>query len=275
MKHFRLQLLTFLLLFAGFTRAQDTYHVIYVKGLIVNKANNNPLKQGDQIDSNTEIVFKSTDALATILSKSKGRFNLKSGQASGSGQSEFMAYVRNCISPPNPHLSSSLGKSANLEQFQRKGQEKKLVVLRQIKIQVDSENYPPNASEFTLTSAPLEADKLDVNQLRYLEREKDHILIGHEEIWQAQKENNPVTLAGIITQNGQISAENFPSITFVAPDLGELQKSISTLVAVLDETGADEEEKLEEIQGFLKDQFGEFSPKDLDWWLEQEFPDGL
>lgn len=52
------------------------YHVIHVNGTIQIKASGKLLEIGDKISSEDEIVFKTPDAMAALISAEKGRFTL-------------------------------------------------------------------------------------------------------------------------------------------------------------------------------------------------------
>jgi hypothetical protein len=61
----------------GFSEAADTYHVIHVNGTIQIRASGKLLEVGDKISSEDEIVFKTPDAAAAVISAEKGRFILR------------------------------------------------------------------------------------------------------------------------------------------------------------------------------------------------------
>ena len=57
----------------------DTYKVIKVTGNIIYKKNNKDVIQGDLFPENEQIVFKTVDSKAAIISTAKGRFILAPG----------------------------------------------------------------------------------------------------------------------------------------------------------------------------------------------------
>ncbi|MDA0195245.1 MAG: hypothetical protein O2887_10895 [Bacteroidetes bacterium] len=67
----------FLFALASCAYAQD-YTVIHVRGEILKKSSDIPIKRGDRVGANEQIVFKSPDAVAAVLSPDRGRFILKS-----------------------------------------------------------------------------------------------------------------------------------------------------------------------------------------------------
>lgn len=57
----------------------DTYKVIKVTGSILYKKTNKSMLQGDLFPENEQILFKTTDSKAAIISTAKGRFILAPG----------------------------------------------------------------------------------------------------------------------------------------------------------------------------------------------------
>ncbi len=93
-------------LFQLFSLNAENLYVMHIKGVIFNNTKKVSLKQGDNISETDEIKFQSGDAMAAVMSPSKGRFTLKPNQVQKTSQSEFIGLVKSNIVPSYKHANT-------------------------------------------------------------------------------------------------------------------------------------------------------------------------
>ena len=74
----------------GFSEPADVYHVIHVRGTIQLKVSGKLLKTDDKISSEDEVVFKTPDAVAAVISPKKGRFTLRADHLKKEGVNSLL-----------------------------------------------------------------------------------------------------------------------------------------------------------------------------------------
>jgi hypothetical protein len=96
----------------------DVYRVIHVRGTILVKAPKtdrtgtaengfHPMKIDDKISEMDEIVFKTPDAVAAVMSREKGRFTLRAENLEkGKDGCELAGFVKTCLLPPRKRIST-------------------------------------------------------------------------------------------------------------------------------------------------------------------------
>lgn len=89
-------------------KSEESYQIIFVQGTIQIKSSGEVLKRGMQLKPSQQVIFKTKDAKAVVLSTTKGRFVLAPKQA---GNSEIAQFVSEVVSPlkTNSKLSTRAG----------------------------------------------------------------------------------------------------------------------------------------------------------------------
>jgi hypothetical protein len=124
--------------------AADLFYVIHLKGIVSNKTSGKVLKLGDQLNSNDQVKFGSSDAAAVIMG-SKGKFTL-TPVSSGNNTSELVAIVQNAILPlkSNGHLSTRGSESeagiSDLKSYF--GNSIFTIIGDELSVKIDSKKYP-------------------------------------------------------------------------------------------------------------------------------------
>lgn len=74
------------------------YHVIHVRGIIINQTKNDTLTVGDKVNPSDKLVFKTPKATATVMSPAGGRFTLglPAAKQSSNGE-EFMNLLKDVL----------------------------------------------------------------------------------------------------------------------------------------------------------------------------------
>ncbi len=147
--------LSVILLFAtSLSYAQATYFVAHVKGDIAVKSTGTPIKVGDQLGSEDELLFKSADARAVVITSQGTRMLLQHQQAAESvrGENEFLSFVKDALLPmkENIQLSTRGGfdagmdyrKVTNFEKFF--GVDKYVIIGEELTLGADASKYPIN-----------------------------------------------------------------------------------------------------------------------------------
>ena len=133
----------------GITHAQD-YQVLHVRGEILHESSGKNLSPGDKVSGSDKIHFKTTDAMAAVLSTDKGKYILKAGDGAKSGSGNDLVYVlKTAISPVRGGMSSRAGGINNRIDFVNFfGKERYVWAGDLIKIQVSETSFPMNENRF-------------------------------------------------------------------------------------------------------------------------------
>ncbi|MDF1547620.1 MAG: hypothetical protein P1P88_07345 [Bacteroidales bacterium] len=75
----------------------ETYYIIKVKGDIVNLNSGKHLSQGDAILATDELKFSDKDAMALVISDTRGRFKLKFPENKDNDKFEFTSFVKSAL----------------------------------------------------------------------------------------------------------------------------------------------------------------------------------
>ncbi|QHT65829.1 hypothetical protein GXP67_03690 [Rhodocytophaga rosea] len=96
-----------------FQQKEEIYHVVHVKGTVINKKTKQALKLQDQLKPSDELIYQTPDARVVVYSTAKGRFLLDKPTADKAGKadaplSEYWRFVKNLFMPASAgeHLST-------------------------------------------------------------------------------------------------------------------------------------------------------------------------
>lgn len=123
--------------------AQD-YLVLQVKGTVNTKAGT-PLKANDQLKSDDKLVFSSASDAVAVVNPKSGRFVIR--PTSTSSGSEFLAIVKEAVTPGIKRLSTRSGTINNVVDFQTFFQDS-LMLLDTLRIKVSTNAFPLNETSF-------------------------------------------------------------------------------------------------------------------------------
>jgi len=86
-----------------------SYFVLQVKGQILHPKTKKALAVGDKVEQKDELVFKTPDAKAVVVSKEKGRYVISAQKVKKNDKGELWCIVDTVIMPEddNIRLSSS------------------------------------------------------------------------------------------------------------------------------------------------------------------------
>ena len=90
----------------GFMQTEN-YYIIRVKGEIFNKTTGKSLQQGDAVKATDKLIFKQKDAVALVISDSRGRFTLKFPEKKQEYDNALFVFVKTAlVSNKQNHLST-------------------------------------------------------------------------------------------------------------------------------------------------------------------------
>ncbi|MDX2303127.1 MAG: hypothetical protein NW226_10020 [Microscillaceae bacterium] len=252
----------------------ELYHVIVTNGVIINKKTGQELKRGAKISSTDEVLFKSKDAKAIVISTKRGRFVLAPKKTSSG--SELVAFVNDVVSPlkSNSKLSTrGLEDSEEISDLQNHFGDSVYVILGDTMAFKVAGIYPMNANNFltlryVYKGTPINKVIGHAGNIATLDKNKQFVykneVIPVEEIEKVdlyylkgfKEENNGKGIPELITSFKLI----FLDKEAISAELREY--------ATLFEEGMDYNEKLDEFYGYILDVYGPTDKHALDDFLK-------
>lgn len=168
------------LLLASNAMAQE-YTVLHLKGEIIRVQTDTPLKQGDKISDDEQISFKSSDAMAAVLSSSKGRYIIKPGKGPSEKSNELIYILKSTITPVRGGMSTRAAGIQNPLDFQLYFNDKPYVWAGEfIKLEISSSGFPMNEKSFFYMSYTYNEEVIN----KMLEYEADDLFIKKSTLFQ-------------------------------------------------------------------------------------------
>jgi hypothetical protein len=144
-------LLLFLLFFnQSIAQTGDVYYVIHLKGPIVNKTTGKEIIVGEKLGPKDELKFPNAEALAVVLSPTKGKFTVKPNPTKNTNN-EFVAFMQSAILPvkSNTHLSTRGAEENGVMDLKNYfGADKFAIIGDNITIRLNIEKYPMSETKF-------------------------------------------------------------------------------------------------------------------------------
>jgi hypothetical protein len=237
----------------------DTYKVIKVTGEIVYKKSNKLMVQGDQFSENEELVFKTTESKAAVISVQKGRFIL----APGLDKSKTSA--KSNLLPASSNVSSRDGSILNLLDLQNYFNGKVLVINKH-KVFVGKDNFPQNDKAFFYLKYTFNQETIN----KKLSYENDNIIFDRKEILSI--DGKPIEVQSIdcklFYMNDKKVTTLINEFTLVLPENENLKSELGILVEEI--TSKPYNEKVEEVMAYLSDFYGKPKKINVTDWLRDE-----
>jgi hypothetical protein len=144
-------ILLFLFLFNhSIAQTTDVYYVIHLKGAILNKTTGKEIIVGDKLGPKDQLKFPNADALAIVLSPTKGKYTVKPNPTKNANN-EFIAFMQSAILPvkSNTHLSTRGAEEDGVMDMKNYfGSEKFAIIGDIITIKLNTEKYPMSDTKF-------------------------------------------------------------------------------------------------------------------------------
>ncbi|MFL5753149.1 MAG: hypothetical protein ACJ76F_07075 [Bacteroidia bacterium] len=237
----------------------DNYKVIKVTGNIIYKKNNKNVSQGDLFPENEQIVFKTPESKAAVISTAKGRFILAPG-------SDKKADVKANLLPASSNVSSRSGAIINVVDLQNMFTGN-FVVLGKMKMHINKDNFPMSESNFFYLRYKYKGE--DINKKLAFEGEK--LIFDKEQILLV--DGKPV--AGpdapeykLYYTDGK-SSQLINSFNLVMPETEALKAETGILLTAIGDKNYTA--KVDEFIAYLNDFYGKSNKTNVMDWLKSNF----
>ncbi len=236
----------------------DTYKVIKVNGQIVYKKTSKNMAQGDQFTENEELLFKTSDSKAAVISVQKGRFIL----APGADKNKFAA--KSNLLPASSNVSSRDGAILNLLDLQNMFTGN-LVVLNKTKDYVGKETFPMNEKCFFYLRYKLNGEEIN----KKLSYEGDKLVFDRNEI---------LTVDGKAVSADKLECKlyylnDLKNSTLInefvlsLPDNETLKSEIGIILSEVNDK--EYGQKIDEVMAYLKDFYGKSKKNNVMDWMKE------
>jgi hypothetical protein len=237
----------------------DNYKVIKVTGTILYKKNNKNVLQGDLFPENEQIVFKTVDSKAAVISTARGRFILAPG-------TEKKGDVKANLLPASSNVSSRSGAIINVVDLQNMFTGN-FVVLGKMKMHINKDNFPMNESTFFYLRYKYKGE--DVNKKLPFEGEK--LIFERSSILIV--DGQPITATDtpefkLYYTDGK-SSQLINSFNLVMPDSDALKQETTILLNELKDKNYTT--KVDEFMAYLNDFYGKSNKTNVMDWLKVNF----
>jgi|GEM_PF-2854467 len=262
----------------------ELYHVIMTQGVIFNSSSKSLLNRGATIKSTDNVIFKSSDARAIMLSQTRGRF-LMSPNAKATG-SELAAVVKEVASPlkSNSSLSTRGFDEAapiiNFEDFF--GDSVFAVIGNELPFKVNTSQYPLDKKNQLAIRYEYKGENPEYDGKIVLKTVgfEDNVVKLNKETHFSYK-GSPVNveeldkielyyLQEMDENNRPKSTEKLASFKIIFVDEAELEAEIKELFSFYESEGEKlgNDEKLPMINSYILDVYGRTDKDLLEDWAE-------
>lgn len=254
------------LAFAG----PDEFHIIHVKGQIINKTTGLPIKVGDKINVNDQVKFLSADAAAVVISTQRGRFTIKA-QAGQAASSELVALVKNVVLPikSNANLSTRGGESDGVIDLKGYfGTGKYAIIGEKLPVKLNAAKYPVTETKFFI----FRYENNTVPVSKKVEHNGEVLIFDKTALFTVQGTLlNPEKIDVVeiyhfdkATQASNMVAKFSP--VFIPEE--QLKEELKSQVVYLKSIGVKSEEIHKELLGFIQDVYGKVDEDLANKWLK-------
>ncbi|MDP2387998.1 MAG: hypothetical protein Q8M29_16610 [Bacteroidota bacterium] len=238
----------------------DTYKVIKVTGIITYKKSNKNMLQGDLFPENEQILFKTNDSKAAIISTAKGRFILAPG-------ADKKADVKANLLPASSNISSRSGAVINIIDLQNMFTGN-YVVLGKSRIHINKDNFPQNESSFFFLRYKYKGEDIS----KKLGNEGEKLIFDKEQILMVDGKSisgfDSPEVKLFYTSDGK-SSQQIGNFNLFMPSDDELKKETAILLdEVKDKTYA---AKVDEFLAYMNDFYGKANKQNAMDWLKTNF----
>ncbi|MCD6067527.1 MAG: hypothetical protein K0S33_2353 [Bacteroidetes bacterium] len=238
----------------------DTYKVIKVTGTITYKKNNKSVLQGDLFPENEQIVFKTTESKAAVISTAKGRFILAPG-------AERNSAVKANLLPASSNISSRSGAVINIIDLQNMFTGN-YVVLGKSRIHINKDNFPMNDNSFFFLRYKYKGE--DIN--KKLSNEGEKLIFDKEQILMV--DGKPITAfdspeVKLFYSSNGASSQLINSFNLYMPSDEELKKETQILLNEIKDKPYTA--KVDEFLAYMNDFYGKANKQSAMDWLKTNF----
>jgi hypothetical protein len=240
--------------------APDVYKVIKVTGTIVYKKNSKDVLQGDLFPETEQIVFKTPESKAAVISTAKGRFILAPG-------SEKKNDVKANLLPASSNVSSRSGAIINVIDLNNVFSGN-FVVLDKMKIHINKDNFPMDEKNFFYIRYNYKGEEIN----KKLPYEGEKLILDKEQLLQVDGKaiNGPDSPEYKLyyLSDGKTS-QLINAFNIVMPDNAGLKAETSILMQEIKDKSYTA--KVDEFIAYLNDFYGKSNKNNVMDWLKTNF----
>lgn len=241
-----------------YSASPDMYKVIKVTGTIVYKKNSKTMIQGDVFPETEQIVFKSSDSKASIVSTARGRFILAPGSENKTG-------IKDNLLPPSSNVSSRSGALINSMDLKNyfKGN---FVVLEAMRLKVSPAKYPLSDNSFFFLKVNYNKEVIN----KKLSNDSNFVVFNRAEILKVDGkpvtslDNNAVQLC-YKAKDG--SVQEVADFNLFLPDVTEIVNELKLLKSEM--AIQDENKLINEVTSYLSDFYGKSNRENVASFLKK------
>ncbi|MFN5460338.1 MAG: hypothetical protein ACK5AY_10555 [Bacteroidota bacterium] len=238
----------------------DTYKVIKVTGEILYKKSNKSMSQGDQFSENEELIFKTSESKAAVISVQKGRFIL----APGLDKSKTTA--KSNLLPASSNVSSRDGSILNLLDLQNYFSGN-ILFINKYKVFVGKDNFPQTAKSFFFLRFNFNGETVN----KKLSCDGEQIVFDRKEILMV--DGKPIDVQQIECKMFYMNDKNTSTLIndfkLLLPENENLKSELGILLEEVSKKTY--EEKVDEVMAYLNDFYGKPKKANVTEWLSSEF----
>ncbi len=265
-------IITSLILFSSPLFSSDIYYVIHVKDTIIVKNTRTILKVGDKISSDEELIFKSPNAAAAIISPQKGRFTLSvCGKKTRRKYKEFADFVKNLLMPSSSRVSTRRGELNNFVDLRSHFTGGNYLIIKKVLLKINADAFPMTDTSFFYVKYTFDNEVIN----KKLTFSGDTLIIDPKTLYTF--EGNPIQSSRTSDtkiyyyQKKEIKSILIAEFNPVIPDENLLRKECMLLISQLKKQGKDVISISNEVIAFLNEFYGKPNMMDVTHWLNKTF----
>ena len=256
----------------SFSDSNDIFYIIHVKGKIQIKSSGKMLETGKQVSSEEELVFKTPDAIAAVISPKKGRFTLKADNLKiRKKDSELVFFFKSCLFPSPKKISTRKGALNNLIDLHKHFSVNSYLILGTAKVNINHEAFPMSDNSFFYVRYIYQGQTIN-KKLGYegniLIIDKGSIYVVDAKQIAPEKTTDTRLYYYEKRKNKKPLSTKIASFNPIFPDEEQLKSKIGLLISVLKDVGKNEKEIENEISVFLYEFYGKTDLENVRRWLE-------
>ncbi len=249
------------------TFAQESFHVVHVKGTVKIKSSGELVTSGSKISADTQLLFGDASSMAAVISTKKGRFIL-APSSSKSGSSELSFYVKDIISEASGKLSTR-GINNTLLDLRHYLTGNQVYLDGEGRIELNSVNIPMDLDRFFFIRYSY--DNQTIN--KKLSFEKNELIISANEIYQIDGTaiNEKMVQDMTLFYYNQAEKQSTEVVKFhpIFPENTTLLTEVGMLIEFMEYDTV--EQKKADIEAYISDTYGKVSQDNLNKWLKIHF----
>ncbi len=247
-------IIVLLSLFHLFNFQTENYYIIKIKGDIYNETAGRKLQQGDAVKASDKLTFKQKDAMAMVISDSRGRFTLKYPTEKESYDNALYVFVKTALvtNKQNQLSTRAIGISSTVSNLDNYfGQDVFNIIGDTLQVKLSKKYYPLSegyniVAEYNKNNQNMIKKLNTQNQIIYLSRKgfglknSGEVYLPHVNIYKVNSKNGLKIL---------ISETNFRFI-----DQDQLNKELVTIIDKLYDGNKSEMQNL--LIDYFRDVYG-------------------